>query len=63
MSDVKLLNKKAVREYCLNKVKYVRPGHEFTQVSAEFIRHLELDLENVIDRKLKQLPSVGKTIA
>lgn len=57
-----LLNKAALRNYILHRVKIVRPGHEFTQVKASFYNDLELQLKKSIDTLLQQQPSVGKTI-
>ena len=62
-SPIELINQSAVKKYCLRRAQILRPGHEFNRVSKDFLHNLDLDVQNLIDKKLKQLPSVGKTIA
>ena len=56
-----MLNKKAVREFTLAAAKEHR-HQPFERVSEEFFTALESELRRSIVAKVKNLPSIGKTI-
>ena len=52
-----------VREHILERAKALRPGHKFTRVSVTSCRpYLEAAMQQLIDRNVESLPSVGETI-
>jgi hypothetical protein len=57
-----LLNKKATKKFILHMCEAHRSGHEFNRVSAEAISELNLWLKAEIIRRVKGLPSLGKTV-
>ena len=56
-----LLNKAHVRNYILARQYEIRPGWEFTYVSAEVYNDLNERVRLWIDAALKRHPSKGKT--
>lgn len=56
-----LQNKKAVRDYALHISLTERNG-KFKRVSKSFHEEIEGDMKHLIARKVRHLPSVGKTI-
>ena len=58
-----LLNRAAVKKYTLVMCEKLRPGHKWTRISQEWLVNLEGELRNIIQRKVQQLPSVGKTVS
>lgn len=55
-----LLNKKAVKEFALECAK--GRFHKFTRVSERFLISVEAIVKGTIDFKVKNMPSVGKTL-
>ena len=56
-----LLNKKRCRDHCLLISKNHRNGR-FTRVSKRFYEWLDWNVRILIDKKIRELPSKGKTI-
>jgi hypothetical protein len=59
---VKYINAKACREFALEAAKVHRPAHPFERVSKEFLDQLNCEVRNLIVSKIRNHPSVGKTI-
>lgn len=59
---VAVINKSAVKKLALEYALVRFPGGKFTRVSAEFLENVDLEIRNVVRRRIHELPSVGKTI-
>jgi hypothetical protein len=59
---VKFINAKACRDFALEAAKVHRPAHPFERVSKEFLEQLNNDIRNLIISRVRNHPSVGKTI-
>lgn len=57
-----LLNKKATRGFILRMCQVHRSGHPFERVSAQALDEMDLWIKAEIIRRVKVLPSVGKTV-
>jgi len=57
-----VLNRKSIRKFILHMCQVHRSGHEFDRVSLQAIDELDLWLKSEIIRRVKLLPSVGKTV-
>lgn len=58
---ITLINKTAVRNYILEKVKLERPGWKCTRISPEALSQLEARFMNIIDNLVKSHPTKGET--
>lgn len=56
-----LINKKQVKEYALQIAPEIR-AHKFNRVGADFLEQIELDVRAQIKARIKQQPSMGKTL-
>ena len=59
---MKFINAKACRDFALEAAKVHRPAHPFERVSKEFLEQLNNDIRNLIISRVRNHPSVGKTI-
>lgn len=50
------------RAWNMERCNALAEQKKFTQVSKDFLENVEADLRNMIEKKVKSLPSVGKTI-
>ena len=56
-----ILNRKAVKELALAVSKTQRSGR-FTRVSAEFVERIEAMTRRMIEREIREQPSLGVTL-
>ena len=56
-----LINEKATKEYILSIAKVVRPGWDCERVSKAALEALNADFKNLIRKKVKSHPTIGKT--
>ena len=56
-----LINKKAVKQYVLERAQQTR-HHKFTRVSSSYYDYIEGVLRAAIRENIKQQPSMGKTL-
>jgi hypothetical protein len=57
-----IINKKATRQYILNKIEKLRPGWDCTCVANNIFYELEASVKVMIDKKIECHPTVGKTM-
>lgn len=56
-----LTNKRAVRDYILNRVRTSRPGWTCTRVSPQLLNQIDYKLKRLLDAAVHSHPSLGKT--
>lgn len=60
MANLEYINKKRVKQLALNLAE--KRAHTFTRVSQEFLEDINTEVFLLVDRRVKALPSKGKTI-
>lgn len=57
-----LTNRRQTRRYILAQAARLRPGWRFERVSEAALDNCEAVLRDYINRQVRRLPSVGKTV-
>lgn len=57
-----LLNRKAVRNFLLERAAQLRPFNKFERVSQETLNRIDAELRARLTSMVQRLPSKGKTI-
>lgn len=58
----KLIKETACKQYAKDAVKRLRPAWNADRVSGDFMEGLNSAVRRLIDEKIKQHPTVGKTL-
>jgi len=57
-----LINRAAVKQLILERVKVIKPAWPATRVSESSLEHVEARVRNIVDDALRRHPTIGVTV-
>lgn len=62
LNPTPLLNRKAVRNFLLERAARLRPFNRFARVSAETLAAIDAELRVRLEQRVRRQPSRGRTL-